>query len=180
MTQHQSGLVLSEVSGLTENILSVMIHRLCVSNEKNDYMWIVAHFTGLLMSMHICLHVCGSVCVEDTLQGSMQCSQLEEEGLMSQSHSVREAIKCSEESTGHSACLVLLFYAFPKLPLKLWPYLPSLSLFWTASMLHPVFHTPDRLVLTRILAMAVNTVPFSNPFGHSGCPGEHYQSYKEE
>lgn len=63
MTQHQSGLVLSEVSGLTENILSVMIHRLCVSNEKNDYMWIVAHFTGLLMSMHICLHVCGSVCV---------------------------------------------------------------------------------------------------------------------
>lgn len=112
MTQHQSGLVLSEVSGLTENILSVMIHRLCVSNEKNDYMWIVAHFTGLLMSMHICLHVCGSVCVEDTLQGSMQCSQLEEEGLMSQSHSVREAIKCSEESTGHSACLVSFFTPF--------------------------------------------------------------------
>lgn len=93
----------------------------------------------------------------------MQYSQPEEEGLMSQSQSIREAIKCPDESTGHSLCLPLPFYSFPKLLFTLQPYLPSLSL--------SVFHTPHRLVLTRILAMAVNTVPFSDPFGSEEVKG---------
>lgn len=52
--QH-SGVVVG--SGLTENILSVMIHRLCVSNEEIDYMWMLAHFIGLLMSIFVCMYV---------------------------------------------------------------------------------------------------------------------------
>lgn len=49
-----------------------------------------------------------------------------------------------------------------------------LSLLWKASISHYGFHTPHRLVLTRILAVAVNTVPLSSPFGPPACWGKHY------
>lgn len=46
------------------------------------------------------------------------------------------------------------------------PYLPSLSDPRNASSPLPISYTPHRLVLTSILAMAVNTFPFSDPFGN--------------
>lgn len=66
MALQHSGIVFVQRSGLTESILSVMIHWLCVSNEEIDYMWLPLH---LLVNEHICLHVlCGNlrvyVCVE--------------------------------------------------------------------------------------------------------------------
>lgn len=115
MPLHHSGLVVAQSSGLTENTLRVMIHRLCVSNEEIYYMWMLAHFIGLLMSIFVCTYVgiYVAVCVLITLQGSVQYSQLAEEGLMSQSPSTGEAIKCSVESAGHSVCLLLLFTLSP-------------------------------------------------------------------
>lgn len=72
MALHHSGIVVVQGSGLTENILSVMIHWLCVSNEEIDYMWMLAHFIGLLMSIFVCMYVgvyvvvcvCLCMCVE--------------------------------------------------------------------------------------------------------------------
>lgn len=63
MALHQSGIVV--VQALTENVLSVMIHWLCVSNEEIDYMWMLAHFIGLLMSIFVCMYVgvCMVVCL---------------------------------------------------------------------------------------------------------------------
>lgn len=49
-----------------------------------------------------------------------------------------------------------------------------LSPLWKASISRHGFHTPHRLVLTRILAVAVNTVPLSSPFGPPACWGKHY------
>lgn len=92
-------------------------------------------------------------------RGSLQYSQSEEEGLMSQSQSIREAIKCPDESTGHSLCLVLSFTLSPKNSFPLSSTIPP------SHSLPSIFHTPRRLVLMRILAMAVNTDPFSDPFG---------------
>lgn len=65
MALHHSGTVVVQGSGLTENILSVMIHWLCVSNEEIDYMWMLAHFIGSLMSIFVCMYVgvCIVVCV---------------------------------------------------------------------------------------------------------------------
>lgn len=57
----------------------------------------------------------------------MQYSQPEEERLMSQSKSIREAIKCLDTSTGHSLCLALTF-TFLKKPFTFQPYLPSFPL----------------------------------------------------
>lgn len=131
MKLHHSGVVVVQGPGLTDNMLSVMIHRLCVSNEEIDYMWILAHFIGLLMSIFVCTYVgaraVACVCVAYIAEGSLRYSQPEEEGLMSQSQSIREAIKCPDESTGHSLCLVLPFTLFPpkKTPFHSpAPYLP--------------------------------------------------------
>lgn len=65
MALHHSGIVVVQCSGLAENILSVMIHWLCVSNEEIDYMWMLARFIGLLMSIFVCMYVgiCVVVCV---------------------------------------------------------------------------------------------------------------------
>lgn len=70
MALHHSEIVVVQGSGLTENTLSVMIHWLCVSDEEIDYMWTLAHFIGLLMSIFVCMYVgvcmvaCACVCVE--------------------------------------------------------------------------------------------------------------------
>lgn len=89
---------------------------------------------------------------------------------MSQSQSIREAIKCPDESTGHSLCLVLPFYSFPKTPFHS-PAIPPFLSSFLSSPSTPISRTPLRLVLTRILSMAVNTVPFSDPFGSKEVKG---------
>lgn len=61
MAPQHSDIDVVQGSSLTENILSVMIHRLCVSNGEIDYMWMLAHFIGLLMSIFVCMYV--GVCV---------------------------------------------------------------------------------------------------------------------
>lgn len=100
----------------------------------------------------------------------MQYSLPEVDRLMSRSQSIRDAIKGPDKSTGHSLCLVLLFTLSPN-SLFLFSHTSVLSLSQTSSLLHSVFHTPHRLVLTRILAMAVNTVPFSDSFGSKEVTG---------
>lgn len=70
----------------------------------------LAHLIGLLMSIFVCMYV-GIflvVCVEYIAEGGgEQYNQSEEEGLMSQSQSIRGATKNTEESTGHSLCFFL-------------------------------------------------------------------------
>lgn len=57
MTLHQLETTVVQGSGLTQNILSVMIHWLCVPNEEIDYTCELAHFIGLLMSIFVCTKV---------------------------------------------------------------------------------------------------------------------------
>ena len=71
MALQHSGFVV-QGSGLTENILSVMIHWLCVSNEEIDYMWMLAHFIGLLMSIFVCMYDGDRVRVLNIQQGGPQ------------------------------------------------------------------------------------------------------------
>lgn len=64
-----------------------------------------------------------------------------------------------DESTGHSLSVLVVTPS------------PTPHLSPPSSPDRPAFHTPHTLVLMRILAMAVNTVLFSDPFGSEEVTG---------
>lgn len=94
-------------------------------------------------------HVC---CIYS--RGSLQYSQSEEEGLMSQSQSIREAIKCPDESTGHSLCLVLSFTLSPKNSFPLSSTIPP------SHSLPSIFHTPPQISVNEDISHGSKHRPF--------------------
>lgn len=117
-----------------------------------------------------------SACVCECVSGRASYGQ-QVEVLVSQSEPISEAIKGRGANQLSVSLTPPFFHSFLKLSSHACSTSPSLSFTpclspeWPLHPLSPISDTPHRLAVTRILAMAVNTFPFSDPFGSKGVEG---------